>query len=393
MGKTKDNPLEEGNFATIRIGDKDDPGALFINAKGPEDQQGNAPTVAALSYSAKTGTLIIGDAYANTPPAKVIVHQEGSRQGILLNGDGSLFIGGTGDGEIHVKNKANHETIFLDGKNGNITLGGTSTQSDGEVDGDIIIRNGKGDPTIQLFGSSGNVVLGGGGAVGANGDITLKNSSNTETVKIEGANGNIILGGAGEVDGDLIIKNALGHDTVILSGAGDIILGGVGANGDITLKNSNDVETIKIKGSSGDIEFLNADFAEDFDIAAEVISTVEPGTVMSLNEAGKLIPCRKNYDSRVVGVIAGAGKYKPGIVMDKNGEPNRLPVAIMGKVYCKVDARQAAINVGDLITTSERAGYAMKATDRNLAFGAVIGKALQPVKSGTAIIPILVNLQ
>lgn len=185
----------------------------------------------------------------------------------------------------------------------------------------------------------------------------------------------------------------MGNDTIVLSGAGDITLGGVGANGDITIKNSNDVETIKLRGSSGDIEFLNADFAEDFDIAGEMIGIAEPGTVMSLNEEGKLVPCNKNYDSHVVGVIAGAGKYKPGIVMDKNGEPNRLPVAIMGKVYCKADARKVAINVGDLITTSELEGYAMKAADKSLAFGAVIGKALMPLKCGTSVIPILVNLQ
>ena len=278
-------------------------------------------------------------------------------------------------------------------KNGNITLGGTSSQSGGEVDGDIIIKNGKGDPTIQLYGSSGNAVLGGGGAVGSSGDIILKNSKNIETVKIDGANGNITLGGAGDVDGDIIIKNTLGNDTVVLGGGGDITLGGVGANGDITIKNSNDIETIKIKGSSGDIEFLNADFAEDFDIAGEIINNVEPGTVMSLNEEGKLIPCNKNYDSHVVGVIPGAGKYRPGIVMDKTGEPRRLPVAILGKVYCKVDARKEAINAGDLITTSELEGYAMKAADKTLAFGAVIGKALQPLRGGTSLIPILVNLQ
>jgi hypothetical protein len=60
----------------------------------------------------------------------------------------------------------------------------------------------------------------------------------------------------------------------------------------------------------------------------------------------------------VVGVIPGAGKYRPGIVMDKTDEPNRLPVAIVGKVYCKVDARNEPVNVGDLMTTSELEGYA-----------------------------------
>lgn len=81
----------------------------------------------------------------------------------------------------------------------------------------------------------------------------------------------------------------------------------------------------------------------------------------------------------MVGVIPGAGKYRPGIVMDKTDEPNRLPVAIVGKVYCKVDARNEPVNVGDLMTTSELEGYAMKASDRHLAFGAVIGKGLTAI--------------
>ncbi|MEJ7588726.1 MAG: hypothetical protein WKI04_14290 [Ferruginibacter sp.] len=393
MDKIKKSKLEKGNFESLNIGDKENPGSLFVNIKGNEDQYGISQTVAALSYSADTGTLTVGDAYAASPAAKIIVHKEGSKEGIVLNGNGSIYLGGTGDGEIHLKTKMGQESIFIDGKNANITLGGVTSVTDGAVDGDIIIKNGTGDTTIVLDGSNGSIVLGGGGAAGVNGDISLKNDKNIETVKIDGGNGNIILGGAGDIDGDITIKNTTGNDVIVLSGNGDIFVGGIGSNGDIVVKNSNDVETIKIKGSSGDIEFLNADFAEDFDIEEAVIARAVPGTVMTLNDKGKLVPCHKNYDSKVIGVIAGAGKYKPGIVMDKSGAPNRLPVAIMGKVYCKVDARKEPIKTGDLITTSETEGYAMKAADRTQAFGTVIGKALQPAAGGVSIIPILVNLQ
>ena len=47
---------------------------------------------------------------------------------------------------------------------------------------------------------------------------------------------------------------------------------------------------------------------------------------------------------------------------------------LVGKVFCKVDG---AIDVGDLLTTSQTPGHAMKATDPQRAFGAVIGKALK----------------
>ena len=65
----------------------------------------------------------------------------------------------------------------------------------------------------------------------------------------------------------------------------------------------------------------------------------------------------------------------------------------MGKVYCKVDARYAPIQIGDLLTTSFTKGCAMKAEDPMKAFGAVIGKALGSIKDGIGMIPVLVALQ
>ncbi len=59
----------------------------------------------------------------------------------------------------------------------------------------------------------------------------------------------------------------------------------------------------------------------------------------------------------------------------------------------KVDASFGAIHAGDLLTTSSHAGYAMKATDKSQAFGAVIGKALGDLDSGTGTIPVLVTLK
>jgi len=65
----------------------------------------------------------------------------------------------------------------------------------------------------------------------------------------------------------------------------------------------------------------------------------------------------------------------------------------MGKAYCKVDATHAAIQIGDLLTTSPMKGHAMKAEDPYKAFGAVIGKALGSLNEGLGMIPVLVALQ
>lgn len=59
----------------------------------------------------------------------------------------------------------------------------------------------------------------------------------------------------------------------------------------------------------------------------------------------------------------------------------------------KVDANYGAIKAGDLLTTSWHAGYAMKVQDKVAASGAVIGKALGNLATGTGAIPVLVTLK
>ena len=142
----------------------------------------------------------------------------------------------------------------------------------------------------------------------------------------------------------------------------------------------------------GDILLTNADCAEDFDIAEA--APVEPGTVMVLNDFGALAASQRPYDKRVAGVVSGAGAFKPGIVLDRRETGAvRQPIALLGKVYCKVDAQFSAIAVDDLLTTSPTPGHAMAANDPARAFGAVIGKALRPLPSGQGLIPILIALQ
>jgi hypothetical protein len=146
---------------------------------------------------------------------------------------------------------------------------------------------------------------------------------------------------------------------------------------------------IEVKGN---IRLANADCAEDFDIAGS--DAVEPGTVMVLGSDGALCESRQPYDKRVAGVISGAGNYKPGIVLDQQqSSGNRQPLALLGKVYCKVDAGRQPVAVGDLLTTSPTPGHAMATNDPIRSFGAIIGKALRPLASGQGLIPILVTLQ
>jgi hypothetical protein len=153
-----------------------------------------------------------------------------------------------------------------------------------------------------------------------------------------------------------------------------------------------DSARVTLDAETGDIILANADCAEDFDVAEG--GDTEPGTVMVLDDQGRLRQSRAAYDKRVAGVISGAGDFRPGIVLDRTAPVRgRVPLALVGKVFCKVDAHHGEIQVGDLLTTSATPGHAMKATDPARAFGAVLGKALQRLTSGQALLPVLVALQ
>jgi len=137
-----------------------------------------------------------------------------------------------------------------------------------------------------------------------------------------------------------------------------------------------------------------SDLAEPFETMEE--SALEPGTVMVIDEHanGKLTASTLAYDRKVAGIISGAGGVKPGITMKQDGlTEGRSLVAIAGRVYCKAEATSEPIRPGDLLTTSDLPGFAMKATDRDRSHGTIIGKAMTGLDTGTGLVLVLVNLQ
>ncbi len=142
----------------------------------------------------------------------------------------------------------------------------------------------------------------------------------------------------------------------------------------------------------GDVRLVGADLAEHFSVVGDVAA--EPGSVMVLAEDPDWIRVSsKAYDKRVAGVVSGAGSYRPAIVLDRRDDDgDRQPLALTGKVWCKVDASFGPVDIGDLLTTSPTPGHAMCAVDPARAFGAVIGKALGALSSGVGLVPVLVAL-
>jgi hypothetical protein len=138
--------------------------------------------------------------------------------------------------------------------------------------------------------------------------------------------------------------------------------------------------------------FGGADLAEWYNVTG----VAEPGALMVIDpdNPGHLMPSRHAYDTRVAGVVSGAGGVNPGLTLQQTGVlEGDTQVAIAGRVFVQAEAFSAPIQPGDLLTTSELAGHAMKALDRERAYGAVIGKAMTGLDAGTGLVLVLVNLQ
>ncbi len=119
---------------------------------------------------------------------------------------------------------------------------------------------------------------------------------------------------------------------------------------------------------------------------------LEPGDVAVIDPTDYLALRRADaaYDSSVAGIVSTEPTMILAGVIDRS---HGVPLALAGRVPCKVDASYGAIAVGDLLTTSPTPGHAMKVGDKVQAIGAIIGKALQPLDEGTGTIMVLVTLQ
>jgi hypothetical protein len=136
------------------------------------------------------------------------------------------------------------------------------------------------------------------------------------------------------------------------------------------------------------------DYAEGFDVTEADREDLPKGTVLVIDpdNPGHLTRSRRAYDRRVAGIVAGANGLGSGVRL--GGENFDHDVALAGRVYCNVVALGEDIQPGDLLTTSDVPGYAMKVTDHARAQGAVLGKAMEPLARGRkGQILVLVTLQ
>lgn len=153
------------------------------------------------------------------------------------------------------------------------------------------------------------------------------------------------------------------------------------------VQNSGRVVTTALQITGG------GDLAEPFTVTG---GPVPVGTVLVIDEAhpGQLKPSVRAYDRRVAGIVSGAGGLAPGISLEPaSHQQGGQQVALTGRVFARADASGGPIRPGDLLTTADLPGHVMSATDPARASGAVLGKAMTGLESGTGLVLVLVSLQ
>jgi hypothetical protein len=163
---------------------------------------------------------------------------------------------------------------------------------------------------------------------------------------------------------------------------------GIGTDAPQSLLHVNGEATVSVLTITG-----GADLAEPFEMASPGIPK---GAVVIIDEEhpGKLKLSDHTYDTRVAGVVSGANGIQPGLTLRQEGVlEGAHQVALTGRVYVQAEAVHGPIQPGDLLTTSDVPGHAMKVTEPARAQGAILGKAMTGLKQGQGFILVLVTLQ
>lgn len=258
--------------------------------------------------------------------------------------------------------------ISLNALTGDISAGGSGR------DGDLVLRDSNGTGRIFLDAT--------------NGTILIKDQNGRDAVKLDARFGLLDLGAQGN-EGDLRILDNAGRFVFRFDANFAVLdLGTQGNEGDLRVRNNDDVVTIHLDGNSGDIKLMGADVAEDF--AAD--TAVEPALVVVAVGPDEVEVSSEPEDRRVIGVVSGGGDRHPGLRLGTRPGGSRVPVAMMGRVHCKVDATYAPIAFGDMLTTSATPGHAMRVAEPARAAGAIMGKALGALDDGTGLLPVALAL-
>lgn len=305
-----------------------------------------------------------------------------NKRSIIQGADGKIifypdsFIGGA-------------PAMVIDNVDGSVGIGTTSPAGKLQVQasGSGIAVFGNSPSGAGVVGTSTSWV----GVYGESSSQTAVWGKSTTASGVVGTSGSYVgvWGESDSFEGVRGISHNVDHGGVVgvNDAAGGVAVYGIAPNGGYAAWFNGRTKTNVLEITGG------SDLAERFNISGD---KAEPGTLMIIDVAnpGHLTISQHAYDTKVAGIVSGAGDIKPGLTMHQAGVmEGNTEVAIAGRVYVKATAVNGTIKPGDLLTTSDVAGYAMKATDRDQEYGAVIGKAMTGLDKGEGLVLVLVNLQ
>ena len=298
------------------------------------------------------------------PQAKLHVYESGSAAQVIETGGGTnawaqlRYRNGNGDWATGTSRSFNNDEFYID------RLGNSNIEFQLSTNGNLGLGI---EPQAKLHiydaGSVSHRIDSGGGT-DAWSRIELKN-----------ANGQWNIGTS---------RNFVG-DQLYFAREGSAQVFSIQPNGDTFAAGTMSCKVLTIRGG--------ADVAEPFPMKEEKL---EKGSVVVIDSdhPGQLRRSWTAYDRRVAGIVSGANGISPGIALHQEGVMDGdQNVALSGRVYVEADAGASAIEPGDLLTTSDIPGHAMKVLDHARAQGAVIGKAMSSLKEGKGMVLVLVTLQ
>ncbi len=383
----------DATFADARMTIKND-GKIGIGTTDPNEQLEVAhPTndygrmVVSDGGGSSRNALLFVSPKASNQAARIEAFNYGTSSGVTLNfntsghGDcvfgGNVGIGTSTPSELfEVVSTGDNKAASFTGEgsgSSDATIASINTGTDGVAgffqsfgtDATVIFRQNGTGVISKAIGSSGGDVW----DLNRDGSMEFYNSPENRTISIDPSD----IGSADA--GKITLYSADGLTPTIE------INGGYGGDGRIT------TNELQITGGS--------DLSEFFDLSD--YENIEKGMVVSIDteNPGYLVITKDAYDKKVAGIVSGANNIKPGLIMSQKGTiaDGEHLIALSGRVYCWVDATAHPIEIGDMLTTSNVAGHAMKVVDNDKARGAIIGKAMTSLKSGKGLVLVLVSLQ
>ena len=299
-----------------------------------------------------------------TGGSKPLLFGTSDTERLRITSDGKTGVGTkTPSHQLTVRSASSDDTVRLIGPTGGYGYGARLNFGDGDyayIGEDL-------DDKLYIYGSGRTAIMGGNVGVGTV-DPATKLQVTGSRIRLENGTKRLDLRADGtQVDIETTTNDLYVHST----GAGNhLVLQPLSTNGFVGIRTSAPASELDVNGTTRTRVLQitgGADVAEPF----SVNGSVRPGMVVAIDpsDPGQLRIADRASHRTVAGVVSGAGDIQPGLILqqENTAATGTHPVSLSGRVYVWADAGYGAIQPGDLLTTSDSAGFAMKVSDHDLA--------------------------